>query len=163
MAETNPKFFCSLDLLKGYMQVHVHELDQEIFSFSTKQGHFKYTRMPFGSKQSRQLFCAIIQDVFKGLSPLRLLSYVDDVLLHSHTFEHMLESMELAFQRLREHRFYLNPAKCEFMQPTVKFLGFIVSEKGIAPRPDRIKALLDLKPPPKCSSHQKCIRKPGIL
>ena len=33
LAETNPKFFCSLDLLKGYMQVHVHELDQEIFSF----------------------------------------------------------------------------------------------------------------------------------
>jgi len=147
LAETNPKFFCSWDLLKGYLQVNVHELDQEIFSFSTKQNHFCFRKLPFGAQGSGAIFQQILQDVFKGLAPSRLLSYVDDVLLHSHTFEHMLETMKMAFQRLREHRFYLNAAKCEFMKPSVTFLGFIISEKGIAPRPDRIKALLDIKPP----------------
>ena len=40
-----------------------------------------------------------------------------------------------------------NPAKCSFGVSAGKFLGFIVSNRGIEANPDKIKAVLDISPP----------------
>src|SRR6266496_4705283 len=147
LAISNPKFFCSLDFLKGYHQVNLEESSKPLFGFSTTHFHYNFCKLPFGASPSSQIFTAILNDILQGLAPDRLIPYVDDVIVHSPTFEHMLESLEMIFVRLRENRFYLNANKCDFIKPEVTFLGFIVSEHRITPRPDRIKAILDLKPP----------------
>ena len=41
----------------------------------------------------------------------------------------------------------LNPAKCVFGVSSGKFLGFMVSQRGIEANPDKIKAILDMSPP----------------
>ena len=41
----------------------------------------------------------------------------------------------------------LNPSKCAFGVPSGKFLGFMVSHRGIEENPDKIQAILDMKPP----------------
>ena len=41
----------------------------------------------------------------------------------------------------------LNPSKCAFGVSSGKFLGFIVSHKGIEANPDKIQAILDMEPP----------------
>ena len=41
----------------------------------------------------------------------------------------------------------LNPSKCAFGVSSGKFLGFMVSHKGIEANPDKIQAILDMKPP----------------
>ena len=40
----------------------------------------------------------------------------------------------------------LNPNKCAFEVSSEKFLGFIVSHRGIEANPDKIQAILDMKP-----------------
>ena len=41
----------------------------------------------------------------------------------------------------------LNPSKCAFGVSSGKFLGFMVSHRGIEANPDKIQAILDMKPP----------------
>ena len=40
----------------------------------------------------------------------------------------------------------LNPSKCVFGVTTGKFLGFMVSQRGIEVNPDKIQAILEMKP-----------------
>lgn len=49
----------------------------------------------------------------------------------------------------------LNPLKCTFNVSSGKFLGFLVSQRGIEARPDKIKAILDMAPPSKIKEVQK--------
>lgn len=42
----------------------------------------------------------------------------------------------------------LNPSKCAFGMASAKFLGLMVSQKGIEANLDKIKAILDMTPPP---------------
>ena len=48
---------------------------------------------------------------------------------------------------LRQYNMRLNPNKCDFGVSSRKFLGFIVSHMGIEANPDKIQAILNIKPP----------------
>ena len=41
----------------------------------------------------------------------------------------------------------LNPSKCAFEVSSGKFLGFMVSHRGIETNPDKIQAILNMEPP----------------
>ncbi|XP_063941291.1 uncharacterized protein LOC135149494 [Daucus carota subsp. sativus] len=49
----------------------------------------------------------------------------------------------------------LNPAKCAFGVGSGKFLGLMVSKRGIEANPDKIKAILDMEPPKSIKDVQK--------
>lgn len=51
------------------------------------------------------------------------------------------------FQKLREHNLKLQPDKCEFLRKEVAYLGRIISDKGLLPNPDKIKAIQEIKVP----------------
>ncbi|PKI60424.1 hypothetical protein CRG98_019188, partial [Punica granatum] len=51
------------------------------------------------------------------------------------------------FDRLKEYKLRLNPAKCTFGARSGKLLGFVVSERGIEVDPDKVKAIKELPPP----------------
>ena len=58
----------------------------------------------------------------------------------------MVSNLEAAFTRLREFRIKLNPKKCVFGVPKGKFLGFIISERGIKANPEKITTIKNLGP-----------------
>ena len=41
----------------------------------------------------------------------------------------------------------LNPSKCAFGVTTGKFLGFMVSHRGIEVNPEKVRAIMELSPP----------------
>ena len=49
----------------------------------------------------------------------------------------------------------LNPNKCVFGVTSGKFLGYIVNRRGIEANPDKIKAILDIRPPRKMKEAQR--------
>ena len=49
----------------------------------------------------------------------------------------------------------LNPNKCVFGVTSGKFLGYIVNQRGIEANPDKIKAILDMRPPRKLKEVQR--------
>ena len=73
--------------------------------------------------------------------------YVDDILVKSQDEKIHLDDLQETFDTLRQYNMRLNPDKCAFRVSSGKFLGFMVSHRGIEVNPDKIQAILDMKPP----------------
>ena len=72
--------------------------------------------------------------------------YVDDMLVKSRREEDHLEDLWETFDTLRSYNIKLNPGKCAFGVTTGKFLGFMVSQRGIEANLDKIRAIMEMAP-----------------
>ena len=73
--------------------------------------------------------------------------YVDDMLVKSlHEYDH-LDDLRETFDTLRSYNMKLNPNKCAFGVMAGKFLGFMVSQRGIKVNSEKIHAIMELEPP----------------
>ena len=63
--------------------------------------------------------------------------YVDDILLKSNDEADHLDDLKETFDTLHKYKMNLNPTKCVFSISLGKFLGFIVSQRGIEANPDK--------------------------
>jgi hypothetical protein len=82
-------------------------------------------------------------------------SYVDDIVVKSRkAFDHASDLQE-TFDNLRAAGMKLNPEKCVFGVRAGKLLGFLVSERGIEANPEKIDAILQMKPPSSVREVQK--------
>ena len=73
--------------------------------------------------------------------------YVDDMVVKSKVvFEHVGDLVNI-FGILRKHKLRLNASKCSFGVGSGKFLGYMVTHKGIEVNPDQIKAINGLQAP----------------
>ena len=73
--------------------------------------------------------------------------YVDDMLVKRQDEGEHLNDLQETFNTLRQYSMKLNPNKCAFGVSSGKFLGFMVLHRGIEANPDKIQAILDMKPP----------------
>ena len=73
--------------------------------------------------------------------------YIDDMLVKSVKVKLHITHLAEAFQVLKSYNMKLNPAKWAFGVSAGKFLGFIVNNRGIEANPDKIKVVLDMRPP----------------
>ena len=76
-----------------------------------------------------------------------LLVYMDDICVFSSTFDEHIAELKLVFDRLRESRLKLKPSKCHFCQTKIKFLGHVVTNEGILPDPNKVKAVNNIPLP----------------
>lgn len=140
-------YFTTLDLTSGYWQVAVAEEDREKTAFSTPRGHFEFNVMPFGLTNAPATFQRLMECVLAGLSGEECLTYLDDVIVFSKTFEEHLERLARVFSALQKAHLKLKLSKCHFAQREVKYLGHIVSAEGIAPDHSKIEAVSSYPPP----------------
>ena len=73
--------------------------------------------------------------------------YVDDMLVKSVRENNHLSNLQETFDTLRSYNMKLNPSKCVFGVTAGKFLGFMVSQKGIEVNPEKVQAIMELEPP----------------
>ena len=64
--------------------------------------------------------------------------YVDDMLVKSkEEFAH-LDDLKETFATLKQYQMKLNPSKCVFDVASGKFLGFMVSQRGIKANSEKV-------------------------
>nr|XP_023900522.1 uncharacterized protein LOC112012361 [Quercus suber] len=73
--------------------------------------------------------------------------YIDDMLVKSRREEDHLEDLRETFNTLCSYNMKLNPGKCAFRVTAGKFLGFMVSQRGIEANPNKIRAIIEMTPP----------------
>ena len=73
--------------------------------------------------------------------------YVDDMLVKSKHADQHITNLSETFSILKKYRMRLNPNKCAFGVGSEKFLGFMISQRGIKANPEKIKAIMDMKEP----------------
>src|SRR5688500_12075168 len=76
-----------------------------------------------------------------------VLTYVDDIIVKSMKQENHIADLQETFASFRQAGLKLNPEKCVFGVKKGKFLGCLVSTKGIEANPNKIEAILRMEPP----------------
>ncbi len=135
------KFFTCLDLVSGYWQIPVHPADKEKTAFVSFAGLFQFRVMPFGLASAGATFQRTMELALAGLQWNSCLPYLDDIIIYSETFQKHLDDIESVLQRFQKHKLKIKLKKCSFCCKEVKFLGHIVSAKGITPDPEKVQAV----------------------
>ena len=152
-----------MDAFSGYNQIRMHEDDQEKTSFVTSQGLFCYRVMPFGLKNAGATYQRLMNRMFAPQIGRNVQVYVDDMLVKSRREEDHLKDLKETFDTFRSYNIKLNPGKCAFRVMAEKFLGFMVSQRGIEANPDKIRAIMEMKPPKNVKEVQSLNRKVAAL
>ena len=139
------------------------EADQKKTSFATSQGLFCYEVMPFGLKNARATYQRLVNHMFRPQIARNVEVYMDDMLVKSLDEGKHLDDLRETFNTLRRYNMKLNPSKCAFGVALGKFLGFMVSHKGIEANLEKIKAILDMKPPQNIKEVQFLIERVAAL
>ncbi|XP_046407908.1 uncharacterized protein LOC124172512 [Ischnura elegans] len=141
------EYFTTLDLACGYYQVPVAEESKHLTAFVTSDGLYAFNRMPFGLVNAPAVFSRMMKIVERKMKPLKILVYMDDILIPSATIEEGFEKLERFLQIMREEGLTLRLKKCKFFQKRVDFLGYEITSKGIRPGKTKIAAVEDFKTP----------------
>ena len=103
--------------------------------------------MSFGLKNSGATYQRAATTLLHDMMHSDVEVYVDDMIVKSHDRADHLASLKRFIQRIRCFRLRLNPKKCTFGVTYGKLLGYMISEIGIKPDPDKIIVILDISPP----------------
>ena len=101
--------------------------------FRTHHGHYEFLVMPFDLCNAPSSFQATMNFTFTLYLHKFIIVFFDDILIYSRSFSDHLIHLKLTFQTLSNHNFFLKFSKCTFAFPQVKYLGHIVSERGVEP------------------------------
>ncbi len=89
----------------------------------------------------------VMQKVLHGLFGKHFLVCFDDGIVFGETQEEMLHKMSLVLQRYQEAGLTLNPKTWTFLQPSISFLGRIVSAAGLSTDPEKVRAVQEWPTP----------------
>jgi len=141
------KFFSTLDLTSGYHQIPMDPLSKDKTAFISVAGLFQFKVLPFGLTNAPATFQRFMDAVLAGLKWKNLLVYMDDICVFSSSFNDHMSDLKSVFDRIRQAKLKLKPSKCHLFQNQIKFLGHIVTDKGILPDPDKVKAINEMPIP----------------
>ena len=123
-----------LDAFSGYHKIPMHPPDIEKMTFIIPHGLYHYNVMPFGLKHASATYQRLVTKIFRSLLGETMEVYIDEMLV---------KSKEL----LLRYDMKLNPLKCAFGVSSSKFLGFMVTERGIKANPIQLKAIMNSQAP----------------
>ena len=146
-----------LNAFQGYHKIPLALEDQEKTTFVTFTENYHYKVMPFGLKNAGSTYQRMMTRMFELQLGKNIEIYVDDMVVKSKVVSGQLGDLVGIFDVLRRHKLHLNASKCSFGVGSGKFLGYMVTHRGIEVNPNQIKAINDLKPPRNTKEVQKLI------
>lgn len=134
-------YFTTLDLTSGFHQIEIHKADIKKTAFSVENGHYEYTRMPFGLKGGPATFQRVMDYVLQDLIGKRCLVYMDDIIIFSTSLQEHAENLDKVLKALTKFNMKIQLDKSEFLKRETAFLGHIVTPEGVKCNPDKIRAI----------------------
>ena len=141
VGENNSKIFTVLDLKAGFHQIPLDESTAHKTTFVTHNGSYSFKRLPYGIRNGPIAFQTAMSQVLRNINFKYALVYVDDILIHSSTFDEHLVHLQNVFDRLNDFNLKLQPKKCKFGAKRVEYLGHYFSKNGIEVNPSKVEAV----------------------
>ncbi|KAL1269106.1 hypothetical protein QQF64_031395 [Cirrhinus molitorella] len=98
--------------------------------------------MPFGLANCPSVFQSFMNDIFRDMLDRWVIVYIDDILIYSNSLQEHIQHVRAVLQRLIQHQLYAKLEKCEFHCTSTSFLGYIISQEGVAMDEKKVEAVL---------------------
>lgn len=141
------KFFTKLDIIAAFNHIRIKEGQEWMTAFNTRYGLFETLVMPFGLSNAPATFQARINEILRPFLDIFCTAYIDDILIYSDTQSEHREHVKAVLYALRDAGLRCDIKKCEFEVQEVTYLGLIISTTGIKMDPQKVKAIVDWRPP----------------
>jgi len=88
-------------------------------------------------------------EIFKDMVFKDLVTYIDDIIIFSDTYDEHVATLRKVLQRLLDEKFWLKAIKCQFFTKRLDILGHILTPDELHMDPKKRKKVLDFKVPSK--------------
>ena len=146
VGETKPKYFSVLDLTQGFHQIPLDEESRDKTAFlipgtNGVSSKWRYRTLPQGLSNSPATFQNLMDLVLRGVQFRFVMSYIDDIIIYSSTFEQHLDHLKQVLDRIVKAGLKLSPSKCKFAVSEVDFLGHRLHSEGVSPNANKLEAV----------------------
>ncbi|XP_062600865.1 uncharacterized protein K02A2.6-like [Saccostrea cucullata] len=129
------KYFSKLDASSGYWTVGLSRESSLLTTFNTPFGRYRYLRLPFGLKNSQDIFQQKIDQCFEGMSGVAAI--VDDILVYGRTPQEHNDNLIKVLDKCRSVGIKMNKEKLQVGVQEVEYFGHILSADGLKPDPSK--------------------------
>jgi len=137
--------FSKFDARSGYWSIALTEQSSFLTTFNTPFGRYRFLRLPFGTKNSNDLFQQKMDECLENLPGVQ--SLVDDIVVYGTDKASHDRNVHMFMTRCREKGIKLNPGKSVISQDQIPFFGHILSADGLKMDPSKVKAINEMPPP----------------
>ena len=123
------------------------QLDEDKTVFMMPHELYCYKVMPFGLNNAGATYQRLMIKIFKPLIGQTMEVHINDIVVKNKTQSEHAQYLKETFRLMRAYNMKLNLAKCTFGISAGKFLGLMVTQRGIKVNPDKIKAILETPSP----------------
>ena len=128
-----------------YHQIELSEESRRITTFVSHKGLFRYKRLMFGISSAPEKYQQVIQQVLQDCSGTANIS--DDIIIYGSDLAEHDKRLEKVLTRFEERGLTLNKEKCVFDMPKLTFMGLFLSNHGIGPTEEKVRAVVEAREP----------------
>lgn len=139
------KYFTLLDASSAFLQIPLTYESSLLCTVITPFGRYRYLRLPYGLTSAPEVFQRFIYNLIGDLP--KVICYFDDILVFGQTLEEHNVNLNRVLGKIKNSGLTLNLEKSKFCVSEIKFLGHIISSKGISPDPDKTQAISNMTSP----------------
>ena len=142
------KIFSVVDAKNGFWHVELDDESSYLTTFNTPFGRYHWLRMPFCISSAPEEYQRRQDKTVEGLPGVR--SIIDDILIYGEgdTEEEVIADHDVKFralmERCKERNLKLNKDKLSLKMKEVKFIGHLITSRGLKPDPEKVRAILDM-------------------
>lgn len=140
-------YISSIDLKDAFWQLPLEEASRPMTAFTVPgRGHFQFKVVPFGLCTASQALARLMTHLFADLEP-HVFHYLDDIIICSRTFDEHLKMLGKVADRLRKANLTISQDKSKFCREEMKYLGYVLNEKGWKVDEDKISCIVNFPAP----------------
>ena len=139
-------YLTTIDLAKGYWQVPMAKEDKPKTAFTSPLGLLQFTVMPFGLSGAPATFQRLMDNILRGTEEFAAV-YLDDIVIHSSTWEEHIEQVGEILKRLQGAGLTIKLKKCSFGVAECAYLGHQIGRGGVKPAEGKIEAVQGMRAP----------------
>ena len=125
------KVFTKIDIRQAFHKLRMEASSEDLTTMTTRFGAFKWKVLPFGLTGGPASWQQFINNVLWEYLNRFCTAYLDNILIYSSNLWEHKEHVRLVLAKLREFGIQADVDKCEFHVTETKYLGLIISTKGI--------------------------------
>ncbi|XP_057679220.1 uncharacterized protein K02A2.6 isoform X2 [Corythoichthys intestinalis] len=137
--------FSILDEKDGYWQVRLDTPSSMLCTFSTPWGRFRFKRLPFGIKSASEVFQQRNSETFGDIEGVHIIA--DDMIIAAASEEEHDAILQKVMDAAQKNNVKFNKDKIQYKVDSVRYMGHVVTSKGVKPDESKVLAIRDMPLP----------------